>query len=230
MIYVTGDTHIPLDIRKLTTQMFPEQRALTKDDYVIICGDFGGVWDGSKEDKYWLEGLNNKSFTTLFVDGNHENFQLLNNEYDVEIYNGGKVHKIMDSVFHLMRGQVFMIDGLRIFTMGGAMSVDKKHRTEGRSWWSEELPSKEEYIEAVINLEANNNTVDYIITHCAPETIQQIIDYDFENNELTEFLEVIKNEVEYMHWYFGHYHLNKSIDEKHTCLYDQIIKLGELIN
>ena len=44
MIYVTGDTHIPIDIHKLDDDAFMEQKNLTKDDYVIICGDFGGVW------------------------------------------------------------------------------------------------------------------------------------------------------------------------------------------
>lgn len=43
MIYITGDTHIPIDIGKLSTSRFPKQKSLTKDDYVIVCGDFGGV-------------------------------------------------------------------------------------------------------------------------------------------------------------------------------------------
>lgn len=43
MIYITGDTHIPYDVTKLTTKAFPEQKKLTKNRYVLICGDFGGV-------------------------------------------------------------------------------------------------------------------------------------------------------------------------------------------
>ena len=45
MIFVTGDTHGEHDIHKLNTIGFPEQKGLTRDDYVIICGDFGGVWN-----------------------------------------------------------------------------------------------------------------------------------------------------------------------------------------
>ena len=41
MIYVTGDTHANIDIEKLNTTKFPQQKTLTKDDYLIICGDFG---------------------------------------------------------------------------------------------------------------------------------------------------------------------------------------------
>ena len=78
MIYITGDCHH--DFRKFNIEAFPEQREMTKDDYVIICGDFGGVWvrdEESTEEKWWLDWLEERSFTTLFVDGNHENFDAL---------------------------------------------------------------------------------------------------------------------------------------------------------
>ncbi len=42
MIYITGDTHS--DYTRFTENKFPIQAEMTKDDYVIICGDFGGVW------------------------------------------------------------------------------------------------------------------------------------------------------------------------------------------
>ena len=108
MIYVTGDTHIPIDIHKLDDDAFTKQKNLTKDDYVIICGDFGGVWGNGRGDNYYLNKLENKNFTTLWVDGNHENYTLLKN-YKIENWHGGKVQFIKDSVIHLMRGQVFDI-------------------------------------------------------------------------------------------------------------------------
>ncbi|MBR1854730.1 MAG: hypothetical protein IJ794_16560 [Lachnospiraceae bacterium] len=43
-IFVTGDTHGDMDIRKLNQRNFPAQRELTKEDYLIIAGDFGNVW------------------------------------------------------------------------------------------------------------------------------------------------------------------------------------------
>ena len=111
MIYITGDCHG--DFERFSKNIFPEQNEMTKDDYVIICGDFGGVWNKDTEspkEKWWLNWLQEKSFTTLFVDGNHENFDRLYN-YRVEEWHGGKVHKIRPSVIHLMRGQIFTIDG-----------------------------------------------------------------------------------------------------------------------
>ena len=66
MIYVTGDCHA--EFRKLSTAWFPQQKEMTKDDIVIICGDFGGVWnaDGiSNSEAYWLNWLKEKPFTIV---------------------------------------------------------------------------------------------------------------------------------------------------------------------
>ena len=43
MIYLTGDTHS--DFARFSTDKFQIQKEMTKNDYVIICGDFGGVWN-----------------------------------------------------------------------------------------------------------------------------------------------------------------------------------------
>ena len=38
MIYITGDCH--QDFERFNMKNFPEQREMTRDDHVIICGDF----------------------------------------------------------------------------------------------------------------------------------------------------------------------------------------------
>ena len=68
-IYVVGDTHGDIDFHKLNSKFFREGKKLTKDDYVIICGDFGGVWDKGEYDKYVQNWYNERPWTTLFVDG-----------------------------------------------------------------------------------------------------------------------------------------------------------------
>lgn len=225
MIYITGDTHSPIDIGKLSTKVFTAQKNLTKNDFVIIAGDCGVVWDGSKTDKYWQQWLNEKNFTTMFVDGNHENFPLLN-DFPVEERFGGMVHVVAPSVYHLMRGEVFNIDGMRIFCMGGASSHDKMRRVEGVSWWPEEIPSIAEMEHAIKNLELNNWSVDYIITHCAPKSTMMQLSPWYENDALTIFLGAVDSRCSYKHWYFGHYHVDRHIDEKHTALYDSICQIG----
>ena len=226
MIFITGDTHCPSDIAKLKSENFP-QESLTKDDYIIIAGDAGFVWHGrDEEDEYWQNWLNDKKFTTLFVDGNHENHEKLDN-MPVVMWNGGKVHKLKESVIHLMRGQVYTINGLKIFTMGGAESTDKAHRTEDESWWSREMPSEEEYKEAFINLEKNDWCVDYVITHDAStEIIQDLTIFNTPNKIRNFFLE-IDRKLKYKQWFFGHYHDNLRIGDKHTLLYDKTIRINE---
>ena len=76
MIYITGDTHG--GFQRFGSKYFPQQTQMGRNDYMIICGDFGGLWDGGQKDQHWLDWLAEKPFTTLFVDGNHENFDLLN--------------------------------------------------------------------------------------------------------------------------------------------------------
>lgn len=121
MIYITGDCHG--DYRRFRVDIFPEQREMTKDDFVIICGDFG-FWDESGEQRYWRKWLSGKPFTTLWVDGNHENYDLLKT-YPVEQWRGGKVQFITPDIIHLMRGQVYDLEGLRFFTFGGARACLK---------------------------------------------------------------------------------------------------------
>jgi DNA repair exonuclease SbcCD nuclease subunit len=223
MIYITGDTHIPIDIHKLSTTNFPKQKQMNKSDFVIICGDFGGVWNRSKEEIYWLQWLNDRNFTTLFVDGNHENFNLLNS-YQVGHFYGGKVHRILATVYHLMRGQVFDFNGIKIFTMGGAKSTDRYNRIDGKSWWEEEMPSYKEYDEALRNLEKNNYEIDYILTHTAPQEVIKTFTYT-EDNQLVKFFDNINSYVKFKHWYFGHFHRDQQIDDKHTVLYQKVIRL-----
>lgn len=224
MIYVTGDTHIPVDIGKLSTKNFPEQKEMTKNDYVIICGDFGGVWDGSNEEKYWIKWLKNKNFTTLFIDGNHENFEKLYNLPIVE-FSGGIVHKVEDGIYHLMRGEIYTIDNKNLFVFGGASSHDNEFRTPEKNWWQEEMPTENEYDNAQIKLKENDFKVDYIITHSAPTSIQTKIANEYEVNRLTDFLENIKNNVAYKKWFFGHYHKDIIIDETFTAVFDEIFQI-----
>ena len=75
MVYATGDTHG--NFLRFHAENFPEQETMTKNDYVIICGDFGGVWDGSEKEQQTLDWLESLPFTVLFVSGNHEDFDLL---------------------------------------------------------------------------------------------------------------------------------------------------------
>lgn len=249
MIFITGDTHA--DFSRFCTENFPEQKEMTKEDVVIILGDFGGVWNYLEEnnsEKYWLNWLNSKPFTTVFICGNHENYDRLL-QYPEKTWNGGRVHEIRPSVMHLMRGEIFNIQGISFFAFGGASSHDitdgvldpikdkkkikewscdpfKLFRVNGRSWWKEELPSEEEMQNGLFNLEQHNTKVDMIITHTPPASIIALLGSGLYNQDiLTKYLENIRISTEYKKWFFGHMHINKAINDKDLGLYEQIIRV-----
>lgn len=227
MIFVTGDTHGFIDSQKLFyfAKRHPE---LTKSDYVIVAGDFGGVWSNKtlEEDLNYFSRL---PFTILFVDGNHENFDILES-FPIEKWKGGKVHKIRPDIIHLMRGQIYEIEEKTIFTFGGATSIDKDYRIEGISWWSRELPSYEELDEGIANLKRYGNKVDYIVTHSCG---QRALTYPQlriaagvkiaspESHLLSNF----EDAVDFRHWYFGHFHIDAHLSDKYTALMNEIVRL-----
>ena len=227
MIYITGDTHGDYNISKLNSKNFHQGLSLTEEDYVIICGDCGCVWDNGKFDHYMQKWYNNKPWTTLFIDGNHENHDVLAT-YPVEIWNGGKIHRISPKIIHLMRGQVFTINNKTFFTMGGAESHDKNLRHEGVSWWTNEMPSIAEMYEGLDNLEKYNNQVDYILTHAAPDFFQDLINPYYNHNKLTRYLEVIRESTQFSIWFCGHYHIDQwfyTPTAKYCVLFNQVIKI-----
>lgn len=252
MIYCTGDTHG--DWSKFSTNIFPEQKEMSRDDFVIICGDFG-LWKDNNEEKYWLNWLNDKPFTTLFVDGNHENYTRLNSEFETVDFHGGKAHKIRDNIYHLKRGYVFDICDKKIFAFGGAKSHDitdgilepadfkterefneeykrwskanKMFRVNNISWWKEEMPTEEEMIFGLNTLAEHNYEVDFIITHCAPQQVVAMFsDGCYKSDELTEYFDIVNERVKFKKWFFGHYHDNKQIMCDFVMLYEQIIRIA----
>ena len=223
MIYTTGDTHA--NQYKWAEQI---DAVLSPTDIILVCGDFGiGFWSG----RYWSEEtfydfLSEQKYTVLFIDGNHENFDKLYS-YPVEIWCGGKVHKIRHNIIHLMRGEIYCIDDHSIFVMGGGYSIDKYYRKEGITWWPQEMPSEEEYTNALENLRKVDFKVDYIITHTAPsETVCYLsilrslgIKKDaVQEQPLTSFLDEIQRTVTYKHWYFGHFHADLELWRNQTAI------------
>ncbi len=258
MIYVTGDTH-----QKFTrfTKRYRERLPfeLTEEDYVIICGDFGLLWDKDKTLDYNLDWLSRLPFKILWVQGNHENYNMIA-EYPLEYWNGGKVrHIVRDKIILLERGQVFTIEGKTFFTFGGASSHDvqggildkdsptyledyKKASRSGLpfrilniSWWKQELPTDEELQEGLRNLEKCDYKVDYVISHCASNSLQEKLERHYnsvgwyvgwyDQNVLTNYFEELEHKLQYKHWFCGHYHDDFQIDDKHTILYYSILPI-----
>jgi hypothetical protein len=224
MIYITGDTHgIPERFEQLKQY---GEAAWTGNDTLIICGDFGYLMRNTPAELQFLDELEKKPYTICFCDGNHENFPAIF-AYPCEDWNGGKIHRIRKNIIHLMRGQIFTIEEKTFFVMGGAYSLDRASRTEGLTWWKEELPTDAEYKEASANLGRYHNRVDYVITHTAPTRIIYWMRKapDPHDAPLTGFLEWVMYEVAYRQWFFGHWHLDETFDEKHRALLNDVVSL-----
>ena len=248
MIYVTGDTHGTIDFGKIVEWNLMNFMKLRKSDYLIICGDFGFIWDKEETDKEreQLEWLNSAlPCKVLFVDGNHENFDRLEKFPEYE-WKGGKIRRIRKNIYQLMRGQVFTIEGKTIFTMGGAPSPDKNYRITKEDgyfkyhpgekpyhflWWSQELFTDEDIAEAEKNIEKHGRKVDYVITHCAPFLVEegnfhfQENGYGAYSNRCQRYLDLVNGVLDYKKWYCGHYHVDKWLAKKIRCIYKDVVPL-----
>ena len=293
-IYVTGDTHgsksfglhsVDGFLHRLNTNSFPEQKQMQEGyHYVVICGDFGGVWatnreaaKESKEEEYALDWLDDKPFTTLFVPGNHENYdrltgirderlmsswlyekmpdrekQKLRDGYPRMPWNGGHVRMLRNHVLMLEPG-VFTINERKCFVYGGARSHDiqggildpadfvseeefqrayeKKYneglmfRVKGISWWEQEEPGYETEEAAWKALENAGWKVDFVFTHDCAASDLAFFGYD-DRTRVNDFLQKIRQKLEYRHWFFGHLHGNLTLPGgRDHLLYEQIVQI-----
>lgn len=225
MVYVTGDMHGD------QSRLYDSQwRKLKSGDILIVCGDFGYLWDGGKEEKSILHYLGTRKFTICFVDGTHENFSSINKCRET-VWKGGRVHRISGNLFHLIRGQIFNIDGNKIFTFGGGESDDRELRNdENGIWYREELPTPSQLAEGARNLDENELNVDYIITHEPPSLVKSSMllrqGKTDRVNKLNGYFEELANSCNFKHWYFGSLHEDRLVTPNYTCLFQKIIPLG----
>lgn len=218
MIYVTGDTHG--DLSRL------DSLKLKKGDTLIICGDFGFIWDGSGHEEKVLRMLGKKKFNICFIDGTHENFDLLA-EYDETLFCGGKAQNISGNLYHLMRGQIYNIEGHSVFCMGGGESPDVEQLMENGVYSRKEYPHETELREAEENLAKIGNRVDFIITHEPPASVKDFLCLHSEvppiRSPLNAWLDNLAQNVDYTRWFFGSMHIDKTVSLSRVAVFEKII-------
>lgn len=242
-LFLTGDTHGSFRER-FRENVWPEGRELSKKDLVIILGDFGGLFWPRDVPKYEdlaykqtieLKWLESQPWTTLFIDGNHENFNLLYSLPEVEMF-GAPVGRVSESIFWLKRGYCYTIDNKKFFTLGGALSIDKDVRTPNVSWWKEEEPSREEFERALSTIEKHHNTFDYILTHTASdETVLKCLSMknmtlwdEEERCSVRQFFNTIEKNITFHLWFFAHFHIDVRYQNYISC-FTKIWELNDLI-
>ena len=212
MIYLISDPHGGQDM-----QGVEEYRRIRREgDLLIVLGDLELCFRDTEDNRRFSEEFLASDYDIAFVDGNHENFDHLFS-FPEEEWNGGRVHRLTPHIVHLMRGQIFTIEGMTFFTMGGCQSSQKWH--DAGLWWPQEDPNEEEIADAYRHLSARDNRVDYILTH-----YYKILD-PAEPNTLVGLVQYIDREVEFKHWYAGHWHKTERMDEKHSIVFNEPIAL-----
>lgn len=241
MICIT--TASPGGEERLGWQSFIEEQkskiSFDKIDYLIILSHDAICSKDETKLKYNLKALSSLPFPVLFVDSGNENFELLNS-YPVEIWNGGKVHQVIkDKVIHLMRGQVFHIQGNTFFTMGGELYPDgpvldifeanKINKVEieknascmlGEVWWRKNYPSPQELQEGLENVERENNVVDYILTLglSTSKELETQDPYVLERiNYVTDYFDLLEAGVKFTKWIHGHYITKQEWEDNGFC-------------
>lgn len=195
LLHIFGDTHGPDEIFKINPKRFLN-RDITKDDAIVVCGDFGFPFfptdripvddlktldmpqhciKSARAYQMYTDWMKSFPCNILFIDGNHDNHTFWA-EQPTERWNGGMIQRLPEApnVIHLMRGEYYTIDGMTVWCMGGAESIDKAYRTEGVTWWREEVPSQKKMWHGLDTLDEHGSKVDIILTHMLPQMLMPI--------------------------------------------------------
>ena len=222
MLYFTGDIHG--DAERLSKNALSMMK---QGDTLIICGDFGFLWDNTKPEKKALNALSRRRYNICFVDGTHENFEILQS-YPVVSWNGGQAHKIRDNIYHLMRGQIFTIEGKTIFTMGGGEDPEMEPDENEDASVHKEIPTSQELMNGVAALEQRQYKVNYIVTHEPPARTRDFLllsaNKSLRVTALGAYFDALAKQAQYGKWFFGSMHVDRFVSDKQIALFRNIVE------
>ena len=137
-------------------------------EHIVQLGDFG-YWEHTKVGVDFLDGVSalcvENDIRLDFLDGNHENHEMLVTYNDNRSYGVDPV-EVRPNLRWLPRGsELTLSDGRRVFVCGGAPSVDRAYRKLGEDWWPGEVISREDFD---FCMERLNKPYDLFISHDAP--------------------------------------------------------------
>lgn len=171
-------------------------------DTIVQVGDFGYWPHMDKFDQHVNKRAARADVQFYWLDGNHENFDALEKIVDMDAAEPQQMHS---NLWYLARGCTWTWDGCTFMALGGAYSIDKPGRIEGRSWWSQELITREQAERSM-----DRGPIDVLLTHDAPLDTVPIIseikdDYPLSKGNrkaISAVVEAVKPKL-LIH---GHYH------------------------
>lgn len=154
-----GDTHNDLDFAASAAMLARQHGA-----EIVQLGDWGFLWPGNDQLDELSDMLVGNGVTMRFVDGNHDDHPRLRKLRGRTRRIGAT--QVAPHVIYQPRGSVHEDeDGTRILFLGGAPSIDRGSRTEGLSWWPEEVITEPEFCFA----RSAKGPIHVIVTHDAPD-------------------------------------------------------------
>jgi len=220
MIYVTGDFHGEFEKFKSSGM-----KQLKKNDILIVCGDFGFLWDGGHAEKRLIKKIGRLPYKVLFVEGSHENYRAFDEYPETTVY-GGRARIIYGNLVLLRRGNIYQIEGKKIFAFGGGIGefLENSEQTEGSI---ARLPTEEDMKLALKTIESCDGQVDVVVTHDCPMLIRgSIIGNSEDMNHLHIFLQLISEKLSFRQWYFGCYHMDKQVSPTYRAVYDNVVRVN----
>lgn len=195
-LWVVGDTHgIVQDIAWIDQKAKEEEVEL-----IIQVGDFGVRWDHHC-DRYFQQKKQGGP-TWITVGGNHENYvcwQKLQADQNFPV-----LIELWSNVYWAPRPTLMKINEEKFLLMGGANSIDRHLRIEGKNWWSYEQPTREEMDNFFSLLEDERPEI--VVTHEAPASVN-LGENNRENKVAIDFDNVITHSNHMPRkWYYGHHH------------------------
>lgn len=224
MVHLIGDIHG--DITQIMKEnLIKDGISISKSDVVIVLGDFGVMFKDTEQHRLALDYISKLDYYVAFIDGNHENFDYLNSLSIVTKW-GNKVHKLNNRCFHLIRGNIYKIEGNKYLCFGGAKSIDREYRELGESYWLEEEPSLEDKYR-LHNSFNDIDSVDFVLTHtCSNATLHKMkkIKPFNDNCETRDVLDRVEEKLpSRVLWFYGHFHVDEVVDEHHICLTNETV-------
>lgn len=230
MIYVTGDAHGEFG----RIEAFCRSNQTSRKDTMIVLGDAGINYYNSPRSHVLKRYLSELPITFFCIHGNHEKRPQNIATYKQKVWCGGTtfVEDNFPSLLFAEDGEVYDLDGNHCIAIGGAYSVDKIWRIErGYGWWADEQPSSLVKRQVEDKLAARGNKIDIVLSHTCPykylprEVFLAGIDQSTVDASTETWLDTIEEKTDYMRWYCGHYHTEKSID-KILFLFEGVRELG----
>jgi signal peptidase I len=223
-VYVLGDIHG--NFRAIEDWL---ERFAKTGDILIQVGDFGTGFVHDNKIESLANKLSEAGCRCLVVQGNHDEPKYFKENVKL---NGGALEFLDPTSYRRIANKGFVF-------LGGAISVDRWQRIEGRSWWRDEtFLLQKDYL-------AQINNVDYVIAHGCPGYAKpivshkgDIVDYfsewdktlvaelEEEGEQFSQAVSLLAQNNQIQKYWFGHYHV--SLNKTHNNIEFRCLNIDEL--